>query len=207
MITFIIDWLVQITVQIIGALGYPGVFLLMLIESCGVPFPSEVIMPFAGFLVAAGRLNFWLVVVLGGLGNLFGSLLAYYVGRVGGRPLIEKYGRYVLISRHDLDLADRWFTKRGDWTVFLGRFLPVIRTYISFPAGIAQMKVGRFSFYTFLGALPWSALFTWLGVKLGNNWELVREKLHDFDMLILGLVILVIVLYVWRHLRQLKKMN
>lgn len=199
MITSLIDFLAHIVIQTIDFTGYAGIFFLMLVESCGVPMPSEVIMPFAGFLVADGKMLFWLIVLAGTFGNLVGSWLAYWIGIKGGRPLIEKYGKYVLISRHDLDLADRWFLKYGDLTVFFGRLLPVIRTYISFPAGISKMNFRRFSIYTFLGALPWTALFAWLGVKMGSNWELIRTKLHSFDMAMLILVILLIVLYIWRH--------
>ncbi|MFA6215752.1 MAG: DedA family protein [Patescibacteria group bacterium] len=205
MITIIIDFLTNLVIQIIGIIGYAGIFLLMLAESGGVPMPSEVIMPFSGFLVEAGKMNFWTVVLIGTLGNLAGSLLAYWIGKAGGRPLIEKWGKYILISKHDLDLADHWFGRWGNLTVFFGRLLPVVRTYISFPAGIAKMDLKKFSFYTFIGALPWCILFTWLGVKMGANWDLVRQKLHNFDLAILVLVILIIALYVWRHLKNRNK--
>jgi len=202
MITVLIDFLARIVTQTIDAVGYAGIFGLMLVESCGIPMPSEVIMPFSGFLVADGRLTLWAIVIVGTLGNVAGSWLAYWIGFKGGRPLIEKYGKYILISKHDLDMADRWFVRFGDVTVFFGRLLPVVRTYISFPAGISKMNFKKFTAYTFLGALPWSLLFAWLGVKMGSNWERIREKLHNFDMAILVLVILVIVWYVWRHIRQ-----
>lgn len=202
MITTIVDFLANIVIAVIGFIGYPGVFFLMLVESCGIPMPSEVIMPFSGFLVSEGKMNLWLVAFLGALGNLAGSLLAYYIGLKGGRPFAEKYGKYVLISKHDLDLADTWFKRKGEWTVFLGRLLPVIRTYISFPAGIAKMDLKKFSVYTFLGALPWCFLFAWLGVKMGENWELIRAKLHKFDLTILVIVILLVALYIYRHLKN-----
>lgn len=205
MITSLIDFLAHIVIQTIDFTGYAGIFFLMLAESCGIPMPSEVIMPFSGFLVADGKMLFWLIVLAGTFGNLVGSWLAYWIGIKGGRPLIEKYGKYILISRHDLDLADHWFAKYGDWTVFFGRLLPVIRTYISFPAGISKMDFKRFSVYTFLGALPWTALFAWLGVKMGSNWELIRAKLHSFDLAMLIVVIALIVLYVWRHLHLSQK--
>lgn len=205
MISQIIDILANVTVAIIDFLGLGGVFLLMLVESCGMPMPSEVIMPFAGFLVAQGKMTLFSITIAGTLGNLFGSLIAYYIGLFGGRPFIEKYGRYILISKHDLDLADRWFNKYGDATVFFGRLLPVIRTYISFPAGVAKMDVKKFAFFSFIGALPWCFLFGWLGVKMGNNWELIRQTLHNFDMTILVIVIICIGLYIWRHLRNVKK--
>jgi len=204
MITSIIDVLANFTVHVIDILGYPGIFILMFAESCGIPMPSEVIMPFSGFLVADGKMTLLAITLAGTFGNLFGSLLAYWIGYKGGRPLIEKYGKYILISKHDLNLADSWFKKYGDWTVFFGRLLPVIRTYISFPAGISRMDVKKFSIYTTLGALPWTLLFGWLGVKMGANWELIREKLHNFDMAIGLFVLLIIFLYIYRHLRQRK---
>ena len=207
MITNIIDFLAKTVVSVIGFVGYSGIFFLMLLESCGIPMPSEVIMPFSGFLVADGKLNFWLVVLIGTLGNLVGSWLAYWIGLKGGRLLIEKYGRYILISKHDLDTADRWFDKRGDLTVFIGRLLPIVRTYISFPAGIAKMDFKKFSLYTFLGALPWVTLFAWLGVKMGNNWELICAKLHNFDLLFGFLIIALIIFYVWRHIKRSKKLE
>lgn len=159
-------------------------------------------MPFSGWLVAEGKMSLWLIVAFGAIGNLAGSLLAYWIGAKGGRPLIEKYGKYILISGHDLDTADQWFRKHGDLTVFFGRLLPIVRTYISFPAGIAKMNLKRFSIYTLAGALLWSALFAWLGVKMGENWELIREKLHSFDLAIGILIILVVVWYIWRHLKH-----
>ncbi|MDD5341147.1 MAG: DedA family protein [Patescibacteria group bacterium] len=203
--TALINFFIQIIIAIIDKTGYAGVFILMLLESCGLPIPSEIIMSFSGFLIVNGRLLFWLVVIFGVLGNLVGSCLAYLIGRYGGRTLIEKYGKYILISHHDLNLADRWFNKYGDWAVFFGRLLPVIRTYISFPAGIAEMNFKKFSLFTFLGVIPWTILFTWLGVKLGNNWELIQQKLHNFDLLMLLLLLLLIVLYIWRHLKNRNK--
>ena len=205
MITNIIEILANFVVAVIGFSGYFGVFLLMLVESCGIPMPSEVIMPFAGFLVAQGKMTLWLIVFLGAIGNLAGSLLAYYIGSKGGRPLIMKYGKYFLITHHDLDLADRFFNRYGQLAVFFGRLLPVVRTFISFPAGIAKMDIKKFAFYTFIGALPWCALFGWLGVRMGEHWDLIREKLHQFDMLMLFLVVAAVVWYVARHLRHRKQ--
>jgi membrane protein DedA with SNARE-associated domain len=202
MITELINLLIKGIVSVIEFFGYSGIFWLMFWESSGLPIPSEIIMPFAGFLVAMGKLNFWLVVLLGALGNLGGSLLAYLIGLKGGRPVIERWGKYFLISRNDLDLADQWFKRYGNLTVFFSRLLPVVRTYISFPAGIAKMDLKKFSFYTLAGALPWSALFTWLGLKMGDNWQLIQKKLHDFDLLILILIIIGAGWYIWRHLKK-----
>jgi membrane protein DedA with SNARE-associated domain len=187
---------------VISALGYGGVVLLMAIESANIPLPSEIIMPFSGFLVARGELNLWLVGLAGAVGCVLGSIISYWLGAYGGRPLIEKYGKYILISHHDLDLADRWFKKYGEITVFFARLLPIVRTFISFPAGISRMKFGRFIIYSFLGSLPWTLALAFLGQKLGDNWENLRRYFHGFDWVILGLIVILIVWWVLRHLRQ-----
>jgi membrane protein DedA with SNARE-associated domain len=205
MVSRIIDALAKVVVATIALLGYPGVFLLMFVESCGIPMPSEVIMPFAGFVVVdrgLGWLGFAVMTLMGALGNLGGSLLAYWIGAKGGRPLIERYGRYLLVSRHDLNMADRWFTKYGEATAFFSRLMPIVRTYISFPAGVARMNVWRFSVYTFVGAVPWCAALTYAGMVMGRNWELIREKLHSFDLAVGVLVLLGIGLYLWRHFKH-----
>src|SRR5689334_22345976 len=154
MIAKIITILSGFIVATISTLGYAGVVLLMAVESACIPLPSEVIMPFSGYLVYTGRFNLWAVGVAGALGCVVGSWVAYFVGAYGGRRVIEKYGRYVLISRHDLDLADRWFASYGEVIVFASRLLPVVRTFIAFPAGVARMNLTRFTLYTFLGSLP-----------------------------------------------------
>lgn len=202
MISTLVGILAAIVIATIQATGLAGVFILMLLESCGIPAPSEVIMPFAGFLVAAGQFNFWLVVLAGTFGNLVGSLLAYYIGLRGGRPLIERYGKYILINHHDLDKADVWFAKYGELTVLIGRLLPVVRTYISFPAGISKMNLKKFSFYTTLGAFPWCVLFTWLGVKLQHNWELIHTKLRALDGIMIVFVAALVIYYVYNHLKK-----
>lgn len=204
MVTAVIDVLANWVVSIIGVLGYGGVFLLMFVESCGILMPSEVIMPFSGFLVADGSMNFWVIVFLGALGNLGGSLLAYWIGWKGGRPLIEKYGKYILLSKHDLDLADHWFTKYGALTTFFGRVLPIVRTFISFPAGIAKMDLKKFSIYTFLGAFIWCIPLTYAGVKMGENWESIRQYLHKFDLTVGVLIVLFLAWFVWRHIKHSK---
>lgn len=201
MATTILSAIASFIIATISALGYGGVVLLMAIESANIPLPSEIIMPFAGFLVSRGELNLWLVGLAGAAGCVLGSVFSYWLGMVGGRPLIEKYGKYILISHHDLDLADGWFKKRGDATVFIGRLLPVVRTFISFPAGIARMPFGKFVLYSFLGSLPWCLLLAYIGQKLGENWESLRGYFHQFDYLILALILLGIIFWVWRHLK------
>ena len=174
----------------------------MAIQSANIPIPSEVIMPFSGFLVSNGEMNLWAVTFAGAFGSLLGSILSYWLGMVGGRPLIEKYGKYILISRHDLDLADSWFAKRGEWAVFFGRILPIVRTFISFPAGIARMNFTRFVIYSFLGSIPWTLALTYIGLKMGENWENIKGYFQKFDYLILGLIIIGLVWWIWRHLKN-----
>lgn len=184
----------------IASLGYWGIALGMAIESCNVPLPSEVILPFGGYLVSLGKLNFFLAVLAGNIGGTAGSVLSYYIGLKGGRPFLERYGRYFWISERELALADRWFARWGEATVFFTRLMPVVRTFISFPAGIARMNFPRFVLYTFLGSLPWSLFLTYLGVKLGEHRELLRAWFHRFDLAILiALACGVIFFFCWRR--------
>ncbi|MEW5790562.1 MAG: DedA family protein [Pseudomonadota bacterium] len=187
---------------VISKLGYGGVALLMAIESACIPLPSEVIMPFSGYLAWRGEMTLWGVALAGAVGCVLGSLVAYYAGAWGGRPLVEKYGRYVLISHHDLDLADHWFSRHGDITIFVGRLLPVIRTFIAFPAGISRMHLGRFVIYTFVGSFLWCYGLAWLGYTLGENWTDLKVYFHRFDFLIGAALLLGLVWYVRRHLRR-----
>ncbi len=189
---------------VISALGYGGVVLLMAIESANIPLPSEVIMPFGGFLAAKGVLNLYLVGFAGAIGCVIGSIFSYYLGAWGGRPLVEKYGKYVLISHHDLNIAEKWFNKHGEITIFIGRLLPVIRTFISFPAGIIRMNFGRFVLYSFMGSLIWSLALAFIGLKLGENWEKIRQIFHSLDWLILVLIVIGLVWWIGRHIRNSK---
>ncbi|MHB8623048.1 MAG: DedA family protein [Sulfuricaulis sp.] len=204
MIGKIIALLAGIIISIITRLGYSGIVLLMAIESACIPLPSEIIMPFSGYLVSTGVLNIWLVGLAGAVGCVLGSLVAYYAGARGGRPLIEKYGKYVLVSSHDLDLADRWFQRYGDITIFIGRLLPLIRTFIAFPAGVAHMNLWRFNLYTFVGSFLWSIGLAWVGRKLGEHWDTLGVYFHRFDTTIGAVVILGLAWYLWRHLRHLR---
>ncbi|PIP15772.1 MAG: alkaline phosphatase [Candidatus Portnoybacteria bacterium CG_4_8_14_3_um_filter_44_15] len=207
MINFILSGLASLIIKIISSTGYFGVAMLMALESAGILIPSEVIMPFSGFLVFTGEFNFWLTVLCGAAGNLLGSMAAYWIGYAGGRPLIEKYGKYILISGRDLNLADSWFKRYGQATVFFSRLLPIVRTLISFPAGIAKMNFKKFSFYTVLGSLPWSLALTYIGLALGENWPSLKIYFEKFDIVIAGLIIAGIVWWVRRHFSQLKISN
>lgn len=178
----------------------------MAIESASIPLPSELIMPIAGWkLIEEKGLSPWWVVLaglFGAIGNTIGSLIAYYVGAYGGRPFAEKYGKYFLVSRHDLDLADRFFARWGNWAVFVSRLLPVVRTFISFPAGIARMPVWQFTIYTFLGAFLWSVPLAYGGYKLGENYEDLREWMRPFDYPIAIIIGIAVVWYVYRHIKR-----
>jgi membrane protein DedA with SNARE-associated domain len=208
MIARILEILSGIIVATISTMGYSGIVLLMAIESACIPLPSEIIMPFSGYLVSTGQMNIWAVGIAGAVGCVLGSLVAYWVGMRGGRPLIEKYGRYVLVSRHDLDMADRWFAKRGEIIVFVSRLLPAIRTFIAFPAGVARMNLKRFVIYTFAGSLPWCLGLAYIGQKLGEKWnqdDTLKTWFHRFDFLIGIAVVILAGWWIWRHLAHLRK--
>jgi membrane protein DedA with SNARE-associated domain len=193
--------------QIIHAeiyLGVWGVVLLMAIESACIPLPSEVIMPFAGYLVLQGRFSLAAAAIAGAAGCVFGSWVAYYAGLKGGRPFAEKYGKYILLNPGDLALADKLFAKYGVSISFFSRMLPVIRTFIAFPAGVARADFFKFSVYTFLGSLPWCWGLAWLGVKLGENWTSLHSKFHQIDLVIAGFILVGAVFWVRHHMLFLK---
>ena len=189
----------------ISRLGYGGIVLLMAIESACIPLPSEVILPFSGYLVFKGQLSLWGVALAGAIGSVLGSWVAYGVGAWGGRPFVERYGRYLLIAPHDLDLVDRWFQRYGDAMIFIGRMLPVVRTFIAFPAGVARMPGWRFTFYTFAGSLIWCWSLAWIGMTLGKQWNTLGAYFHRFDALIGVLIVVALALYIWRHVRSLRR--
>ncbi len=193
------------TINLISSLSYFGVILAMAIESACIPLPSEIIMPFSGYLVSTGTFNFHLVSWAGALGNLLGSLLAYYVGYYGGRPFILRFGKYILIRKEELARADRFFERWGSWAVFICRMLPIVRTFISLPAGISRMRIVPFILLTFFGSLPWCYLLTYIGKVMGENWEDIRGYFHRFDLVIAGILLLLFGWWLWAHLRRRKK--
>jgi membrane protein DedA with SNARE-associated domain len=187
-------------ISVISAGGYLGIAILMAIESACIPLPSEIIMPFSGYLVYVGRFKLLWVATVGALGCNLGSAIAYAVGYYGGRPLVEKYGSYILLSRHELDWADRFFARYGNVTVFVSRLLPVIRTFIALPAGVARMNQPKFHFYTFIGSWPWCLGLAYVGMKLGQRWDTdprLRIWFHRFDAVILAVILIGIVVFVW----------
>lgn len=181
----------------ISAAGYGGVLLLMAIESACIPLPSEIIMPFAGYLVHTGRLSLIGVATAGALGCNLGSLVSWYIGAWGGRPFIHRYGRFVLLNQHDLDRADHFFKRYGGITVFVGRLLPIIRTFIALPAGISRMPHLRFHLYTFLGSWPWCFVLAWAGMRLGQAWDTDPRFKATFHRLHLGMELILLAAFIW----------
>ena len=208
MVEHILGILATFVISIIEATGYLGVVLLMAIESMCVPLPSELIMPFAGYLVSQDKMNLYLAATAGAIGCNLGSIVAYEAGKRGGRPLVERWGKYLLIGPDELDAADRFFLRWGKSAVFVGRLLPVIRTFIAFPAGVARMPLVPFHIYTFAGSWPFCFALTWLGMKLGEAWDSdprVKAAFHSADAVIGVVLVIAIVWYVRHRLRAIRK--
>jgi membrane protein DedA with SNARE-associated domain len=207
----IVAFLVHFITSVIDAGGYAGIAALMGIESACVPLPSELIMPFAGYLVYLKHLNLFWTATAGAIGCNLGSVVAYWIGAKGGRPLVERYGRWVLMSHHDLDRMTYFFNKYGSITVLLGRLLPVVRTFIAFPAGIAKMPQGRFHLYTFVGSWPWCLALAYAGMKLGEGWNDPHSRFHElfhrFHTAIIVLILVAGVWFVWTHIQRARKEN
>ena len=207
--------LVQFVIWVISSTGYAGVAFLMGVESACIPLPSEIIMPFAGYVVLIGKFgagNTWIgllwVATAGAIGCNLGSVVAYWIGALGGRPLVERYGRYVLMSRHDLDRMTHYFERYGSITVLLGRLLPVVRTFIAFPAGIARMPQLRFHVYTFVGSWPWCFALAYVGMRLGDKWNTdpsFHAWFHRFHLAVELALVAAVVWFVWVHIKRLKK--
>ena len=209
MLAFIDQVVIPFLDSLYGAVGYLGVMVAMAIESAMVPLPSELILPYAGFLVSdvaqlepisSGAWSFWIVVIVATIGNTLGSLVGYAIGAYGGRPFLERWGRYLLIRPDEIELADRFFERLGPATAFFSRLLPIVRTFISFPAGVARMPLGKFIAYSTAGAIPWSILLVFAGQQLGENWVEIRHALQPFDLAIAVAVVALVVLFVWWRL-------
>ena len=187
---------------VISSMGYTGIVLLMAIESACIPLPSEIIMPFSGFLVFQGQMSLTGIALAGAIGCVLGSIPAYYLGMLGGRPLVEKYGKWVLISHRDLDWADRAFAKHGEIIIFIGRLLPAVRTFIAFPAGVARMRMSKFILYTLVGSLIWCYLLGYAGFVLGEHWDSLKVYFHQFHYVIAGAGLLFVIWYIRRHFKH-----
>ncbi len=198
----LIDPILVMIRETVAQWGYLGVAVMMAIESANIPLPSEAIMPTAGVLVQQGRMDINLAALAGAIGCVLGSVPSYFLGMYGGRPFVEKYGKWILVSPADLDTADKWVARWGDWTFFICRMLPVVRTFISFPAGMLRAHFGLFVLSTFVGSFIWCWFLTWVGVKFGENMEVFTDVWHKFD------VVIVLVLgggfgyYLYRHLKH-----
>ncbi len=199
MLSNLISVIIDFVVNTISDAGYIGVAVLMAIESAAIPLPSEIIMPFAGFLVHAGQFTLIGAALAGAIGSVIGSWLIYYLALKGGRPLIKRYGHYVLISERDLDRADWFFKRFGAWATFIGRMLPVVRTYISVPAGVARMPFWPFTFAAFTGSFIWSYFLAFLGLKLGENWAELHEKFRGFDVIVVAVIAIALIWYIYHH--------
>ena len=189
----------QFAIQTTSFLGYGGIVLLMTIDSTIFPLPSELVMPFAGFLAATGRFNIWLVILASGIGSLLGSLLSYWMGRYGGNAPVLRWGHWVFLDVEDLKKTEDWFARKGEAVIFVSRFIPVVRQFISIPAGIARMNIWRFSLYTFLGATLWNGFLAWLGFFLGERWEEVGHVVEQFSNAIAVLLVVAAIWFVWHH--------
>ncbi|OGH11480.1 MAG: hypothetical protein A3B38_01560 [Candidatus Levybacteria bacterium RIFCSPLOWO2_01_FULL_36_13] len=203
-----LEFLTEPIIHLIESGGYFSIFILMLLESALIPIPSEITMPFAGFLVSQGKMNFWVVVFVGALANLVGSLIAYGLGYYLEEhiilKLVRKYGKFLLITEHEYTKSVKWLNKYGDFVAFFSRVLPAVRTFISLPAGLAEMNIWKFSFYTFLGSLIWSTLLTYVGVKFGAEWHVLGPYFKKFDVLIVILAVIVGIWYINHKLKIVK---
>jgi len=196
----IVNHIAQWIISVERVAGFWGVGFLMAIESACIPLPSEVIMPFAGYMVSLGTMSLWEVTIAGAAGCVVGSIVAYYAGMLGGRPFAEKYGRFILLNPHDLEIADGLFKKYGEIITFVSRLLPIVRTFIAFPAGMARMNIWRFCLYTFVGSLPWCYFLAWLGKKLGDNWPSLESRFHQIHLVIGVLFVLGAAFWIRHHL-------
>lgn len=208
MIEKILGILATFTIGVISSGGYLGIALLMAIESACIPLPSEIIMPFAGYLVSTGHFNLYLAATAGAIGCNLGSIVGYEIGKRGGRPVAERWGRYVLVGPGELDAADRFFARFGNIAVLIGRLLPVIRSFIAFPAGVARMPLIPFHLYTFIGSWPWCFGLAYLGMVLGDKWNSdprVKAAFHSADAVIAVVLVAAVGFYIWHRVRGLKR--
>ncbi len=190
---------------IIASTGYFGVFILMVLESMVAPVPSELVMPFAGFLVADGKLNLWLVIFVSTFASIIGSLISYFIAYFGEKELIHKFGRFVFLDKEELDWTERWFRKHGSITILISRFIPVIRHLISIPAGLARMDLKRFILFTTIGATAWNTFLLWVGIQLRERWELVKQYSKPLDIIVVILVAAAAAYLVFKHIKRHRK--
>jgi len=198
MLDIIIDWVTRT----ILFFGYPGIIFLMMLESMIFPLPSEAVLPFAGFLISQGKMNLWFVAIAATIGSAIGSWIGYEMGRYGGKPFLRRYGKYFLLNEEHLTWTEQWFKKYGDKTIFFSRLIPVVRHFISIPAGATRMNKSKFFFYTISGAFTWNLFLTWVGVQLGANWELVGKYNKPFEIIV---IIGIVGFTVWFIFKQIER--
>ncbi len=199
------ELIVDHVVALIGMSGYAGLFLLMALESMVAPLPSEAVMPFAGFLIFEGTFTFHGTIFYSVVGSAAGSVLSYYAGLYGGRPFVTRFGKYVLLDVQDLDITERFFNRYGEKAIFISRFIPVVRHLISIPAGVGEMKIGKFVLYTTLGAAIWNALLAYAGFRLKSHWGEIRQYSQAIDIAVAAALLILVAYFVWRHMRRLKE--
>lgn len=193
------ELLISYITHFISIGGYPSIVLLMALESMIAPIPSEAVMPFVGFLVSSGKFNFWTAIFFSTLGSIIGSLISYYMGAYGGRLVVEKWGKYLLLNKHHLDITEKFFNKYGEKAIFASRFIPVVRHFISIPAGVGRMKIGKFVLYTIVGAGLWNAFLTYVGLQMGDNWTKLGNYTKYGDMIIIAAIIITIAYFVYKR--------
>jgi membrane protein DedA with SNARE-associated domain len=198
----IIEWITVVITGIISVLGYPGIILLMALESACIPIPSEIVMPFAGYLASNGTFDLVGLTLAGTAGNLIGSIVAYWIGLKAGRPFVLKYGRYVLLRKKHLDLAEAWFAKHGESTTLFSRMLPIVRTFISLPAGMAKMDFKKFVLFTTIGSIPWNFTLAYIGFQMGQNWEEIKGWFWLLDIIVVVAVVIILAILVIGHLKE-----
>ncbi len=202
LITEFLTELVVVVTSYVASWGYWGVGVLMAFESCNIPIPSEIILPFGGYLVSTGQLKFFPAALAGAVGGTVGSVVSYYIGLFGGRPLLLRYGKYIGLTSGILHRAEDWLLRYGEATAFFSRLLPGIRTFISLPVGAARIRMIPFIVYTFLGSLIWALLLTYCGFLLGDNWEIIRTWFHSIDLILLGAILLLVLWFFWKWLSR-----
>ncbi len=201
----ITKWIAATATLLIGATGYLGICILMMMESMIFPVPSEAVMPFAGFHIVQGNFTWTGVIIASSIGSILGSLISYYIGYYGGKPFIKKFGKYFLLDEHHLALTEKFFAKYGQITILTSRFIPVVRHFISIPAGMAKMNIWKFSVYTLIGATIWNAFLTYMGVLLKENWETVMKYSHIIDIVIVVILGGAALFYLWKIIKHFRK--
>lgn len=197
-VSYISEW----ALGVIDKTGYAGIFLLSALESCAIPIPSEVVVPFSGFLAVSGRFSVWMVILIATIANLAGSVILFWIGKSGGRWFLERYGKYVLIHKHDMERGDEWFAKYGTKAIFWGRMLPVVRTFVSLAAGVGRMNFLKFLVVTFLGSLPWNGALAVIGYKAGENWNILHDYFRKADIFIGIVIVIFVAIYLWKHVQK-----